>query len=92
MAATACAPPALRRCVTPAFRAQYSTSGLMEPSCRGGVARTTVSQPATWAGTASRASRGLRGRVHGRDDQVLRRRQVAGRGRVRGLHAERLEQ
>merc|ERR1719201_498789 len=37
MAATACAPPALRRCVTPAFRAQYSTSGLMEPSCRGGV-------------------------------------------------------
>ena len=32
--------------MTPALRAQYSTSGEMLPSCRGGVARTTVLHPA----------------------------------------------
>mmetsp|Transcript_23790 Transcript_23790/g.60687 ORF Transcript_23790/g.60687 Transcript_23790/m.60687 type:complete len:291 (+) Transcript_23790:523-1395(+) len=53
MAATACAPPALRMWVTPAFLAQYSTSGVMEPSGRGGVASTMVGQPAMAAGTAS---------------------------------------
>ena len=51
MAATAWAPPARRMCVTPALRAQYSTSGEMLPSCRGGVARTTVLQPAMPAGS-----------------------------------------
>jgi hypothetical protein len=53
MAATACAPPAFKMCVTPAFLAQYSTSGVMLPSGRGGVASTTVLQPAICAGTAS---------------------------------------
>ena len=40
-------------CVTPAFFATYSTSGTMEPSLRGGVASTTRSHPAIFAGTAS---------------------------------------
>mmetsp|Transcript_18129 Transcript_18129/g.45026 ORF Transcript_18129/g.45026 Transcript_18129/m.45026 type:complete len:268 (+) Transcript_18129:734-1537(+) len=53
IAATACAPPAFRMCVTPAFFATYSTSGTMLPSLRGGVASTTVAQPAMRAGTAS---------------------------------------
>ena len=53
MAATAWAPPALSTCVTPAFLAQYSTSGVMLPSGRGGVAITMVLQPAMPAGTAS---------------------------------------
>ncbi len=53
MAATACAPPALSTCVTPALRAQYSTSGVMDPSGRGGVAMTIVEQPAMPAGTHS---------------------------------------
>lgn len=45
-AATACAPPASSTCVTPALRAQYSTSGEMLPSGLGGVAITTVLHPA----------------------------------------------
>lgn len=53
MAATACAPPARSTCVTPALRAQYRTSGVMEPSGRGGVASTMVPHPAMAAGTAS---------------------------------------
>ena len=50
MAATAWAPPASSTWVTPALRAQYSTSGEMLPSRRGGVARTTVWHPAIPAG------------------------------------------
>ena len=38
--------------MTPAFFAQYSTSGVMEPSGRGGVAMTMVLHPAIPAGTA----------------------------------------
>mmetsp|Transcript_20356 Transcript_20356/g.56717 ORF Transcript_20356/g.56717 Transcript_20356/m.56717 type:complete len:302 (+) Transcript_20356:1264-2169(+) len=53
IADTACAPPAFKMCVAPAFFAQYSTSGVMEPSGRGGVASTMVLQPAMAAGTAS---------------------------------------
>mmetsp|Transcript_35542 Transcript_35542/g.78871 ORF Transcript_35542/g.78871 Transcript_35542/m.78871 type:complete len:264 (+) Transcript_35542:1353-2144(+) len=53
MAATACAPPALSTWVTPAFLAQYSTSGVMLPSGRGGVAITMVWHPAILAGTES---------------------------------------
>ena len=52
-AAMACAPPALSRWVTPARRATQSTSGEMDPSGRGGVARTIVRHPAIRAGTAS---------------------------------------
>ena len=52
-AAIACAPPAWRMWVTPAFFATYSTSGTTAPSLVGGVANTTVSQPAIFAGTAS---------------------------------------
>mmetsp|Transcript_3742 Transcript_3742/g.15167 ORF Transcript_3742/g.15167 Transcript_3742/m.15167 type:complete len:204 (+) Transcript_3742:969-1580(+) len=53
IAATACAPPALRMCVTPAFFATYNTSGTTSPSFLGGVASTTFSHPAMDAGTAS---------------------------------------
>mmetsp|Transcript_16424 Transcript_16424/g.51045 ORF Transcript_16424/g.51045 Transcript_16424/m.51045 type:complete len:261 (+) Transcript_16424:418-1200(+) len=53
MAATACAPPALSKCVTPAFFAQYVTSGHTLPSLRGGVASTRVEHPAIMAGTDS---------------------------------------
>lgn len=64
MAATAWAPPALRRCVTPALRATYSTSGQMEPSLRGGVARTTagVGGRARARGAVSRGRREREGR------------------------------
>lgn len=53
IAATACAPPAFSTWVTPAFFAQYSTSGVTLPSRRGGVAITIVRHPAMPAGTAS---------------------------------------
>jgi len=53
IAATACAPPAFSMWVTPAFFAQSNTSGVMLPSGRGGVASTTVPQPAICAGTAN---------------------------------------
>jgi hypothetical protein len=37
--------------VTPAFLAQYNTSGVILPSARGGVASTMVAHPAILAGT-----------------------------------------
>ena len=53
MAATACAPPAFKMCVTPDFFAQYKTSGQIVPSFNGGVAKTTIGHFAIIAGTAN---------------------------------------
>jgi hypothetical protein len=53
MAATACAPPAQKTCLTPHSRAAASTSSAMCPSCPGGEHMTTSSQPASVAGMAS---------------------------------------